>query len=328
MSLPISCCNLCGSSERSKLGRCSLPIELRSDKTSVEVRTLAESVRDSELYECHQCGLRYRKPQLDEQSLGQLYRELPAQAWDYVEADIQSWNVAGKVIRKRFAGQSEIKIVDIGAFDGRFLSMLPKSWNKAAVEPCNSVLESLKQRDIRWISDFPENIPDAEFGQFDVATMFDVFEHLPDPQTTIRQIVRLLRPGGMFLFSTGNSSHWSWNLLAGQHWYLHTIQHLSFANPRSIRWLAEAEGLKLQGRIRHSHQRRTLRHKFQHSLETLHWRGRMSHGPQRHLAGLIQRLPGQRRLMHRDRAPMAVSLNDHMLVCLAKPTVSKETPKR
>lgn len=41
-------------------------------------------------------------------------------------------------------------------------------------------------------------------ASFDVVTLFDVIEHLPDPLGELRAIVRLLKPGGLLLQSTPN----------------------------------------------------------------------------------------------------------------------------
>ncbi|MFC3096484.1 class I SAM-dependent methyltransferase [Alteraurantiacibacter palmitatis] len=39
-------------------------------------------------------------------------------------------------------------------------------------------------------------------GSFDVVTLFDVIEHLTDPMTELREVRRLLKPGGLLLQST------------------------------------------------------------------------------------------------------------------------------
>lgn len=47
---------------------------------------------------------------------------------------------------------------------------------------------------------------DADYaeGGFDVVTLFDVIEHLPDPLAELKAIRRLLKPGGLLLQSTPN----------------------------------------------------------------------------------------------------------------------------
>ena len=44
----------------------------------------------------------------------------------------------------------------------------------------------------------------VEAGSFEILTMFDVLEHVPDPAADIAAAHRLLRPGGLFLLSTPN----------------------------------------------------------------------------------------------------------------------------
>ncbi len=41
-------------------------------------------------------------------------------------------------------------------------------------------------------------------GQFSAVVALHLTEHLPDPAATIRQVSRLLKPGGLFLFATPN----------------------------------------------------------------------------------------------------------------------------
>ena len=43
-----------------------------------------------------------------------------------------------------------------------------------------------------------------EVGEFSVVVALHVVEHLPDPEGTIREVRRILRPGGLFLFATPN----------------------------------------------------------------------------------------------------------------------------
>jgi len=47
-------------------------------------------------------------------------------------------------------------------------------------------------------------VADADFAResFDIVTMFDVIEHVPDPSADLRKIYNLLKPGGLFVVST------------------------------------------------------------------------------------------------------------------------------
>jgi 2-polyprenyl-3-methyl-5-hydroxy-6-metoxy-1,4-benzoquinol methylase len=46
---------------------------------------------------------------------------------------------------------------------------------------------------------------DARAGTYDVVTAIEVLEHLVDPLEGLQSIRRLLRPGGLFFYTTGNA---------------------------------------------------------------------------------------------------------------------------
>ena len=46
-----------------------------------------------------------------------------------------------------------------------------------------------------------------EEGKCSAVVALHVVEHLPDPADTIRQVYRLLKPGGLFLFATPNPGY-------------------------------------------------------------------------------------------------------------------------
>ena len=79
-------------------------------------------------------------------------------------------------------------------------------------------------------------------GSFDVISMIDVFSHLTSPRTTLTELHRLLRPGGVILLATGevtapptkHNVH-SWNL----------GDHLTFLGEDTMSRYAERVGLSI-----------------------------------------------------------------------------------
>lgn len=64
------------------------------------------------------------------------------------------------------------------------------------------LLETGQKVDYRKVS--AENLAAETPGAFDVVTCLEMLEHVPDPASTVRACVQLVRPGGMVFFSTIN----------------------------------------------------------------------------------------------------------------------------
>ncbi len=86
-------------------------------------------------------------------------------------------------------------------------------------------------------------------ASFDLLVMGEVLEHLPDPEATLRRLVRFLKPGGEALASTPNIGHWRIiaGLMVGRFDYaaqgVMDRTHLKWFTPRSLKRAFEQAGL-------------------------------------------------------------------------------------
>lgn len=95
-------------------------------------------------------------------------------------------------------------LLDVGSHCGFFLRRArARGWRTTGVEP--SPTSSALARE-RFQLDVKPGFLDERFsdGSYDVVTMLDVLEHVGRPQLLLREIVRVLRPGGLALIKVPN----------------------------------------------------------------------------------------------------------------------------
>jgi SAM-dependent methyltransferase len=81
-------------------------------------------------------------------------------------------------------------------------------------------------------------------GTFDVVTSIEVIEHVPDPVPFLETVTRLLRPGGLFFFTTGNAHPQRQRLLTWP--YVIPEIHVSFFEPTTIERAFARVGLQTE----------------------------------------------------------------------------------
>jgi SAM-dependent methyltransferase len=97
--------------------------------------------------------------------------------------------------------------------------------------------------DVRSEPDALQHMPDASQ---DVVTMWDVMEHLQEPREMLREIRRILAPGGVLYFATCDVGSLGARLY-GRHWYLIAPPyHLIYFDHESTRQMLEREGFMVR----------------------------------------------------------------------------------
>jgi SAM-dependent methyltransferase len=165
---------------------------------------------------CCNCGLLRQNPYLDWDDLKNYYPD------NYASYQPQTSTITSHMHRwdKRYGLWKRVKIinkykpsgtwVDIGAGTGRILqeASLWKKWKLLAVEPVKHAAEYIQNNsDIIVINNQFEDLEGFE-NHFDIVTMWDVIEHLKNPITCLTKVRDILKPGGIFVFSTPNLKSW------------------------------------------------------------------------------------------------------------------------
>jgi SAM-dependent methyltransferase len=96
-------------------------------------------------------------------------------------------------------------LLDVGCATGLFLErMRRRGWQVAGVE-MNPVIAK-RARDAFGLYVYTGTLESGSFSDaaFDLVTLWDVLEHVPSPRQTLREIGRVLRPGGWLVFRVPN----------------------------------------------------------------------------------------------------------------------------
>lgn len=195
------------------------------------------------LHRCSGCGFLFVHP-LPESSL-EIYSEDyfagASGGHGYVEYDrdkqamIPSFERYLELIETSYGKKG--KMLDVGAATGFFLDIARKrGWETVGVEPSEHAasLGRAKGIDVRTGTLDSLEAPDHSF---DVITLWDVIEHVPEPRDTLRQVRRLLRPGGIIAINTPDADS-LWARVMGMQWHLIVPpEHLHLFGTRSLRRL-------------------------------------------------------------------------------------------
>jgi len=139
------------------------------------------------------------------------------------------------------------KILDIGCGNGRFLKYLLKfgSFELYGTEmEGNSAKRASKIKEINLKTgtlnsdDFPDNF-------FDAVSLFHVFEHLAEPKEILETICKIVKPGGIAVFSFPNIASFQARFFKGKWLHLDPPRHLFFFDPKDFMKIMEEKGFKV-----------------------------------------------------------------------------------
>jgi SAM-dependent methyltransferase len=244
-----------------------LPAEpLTDDRAYVEISTCAlcgcdqstERLRESpfRVVWCCDCGLTYVTPRLRPDLLPLVYDETYWTSPSAKDRGYTDYRAAAplylKTFEKRYAlidriAASPGRALDVGCAAGYFMKVLSDhGWQVEGVELSATIAQHA--RDEYGLSVHVGELATAQFENesFDLVTMWDVVEHVPDPLGLVRRAAELLKPKGAIVIETQNIDSLASRLLRSRWHHFKHMEHLYHFNPATISRLLKTAGFQVE----------------------------------------------------------------------------------
>ncbi len=208
------------------------------------------SKEEFQLYKDDTIDLVFTYPQPKETDLASYY-----ESDDYISHTDSKRSLFEKAYQvvKNSALKSKLKLInelqktkgvllDIGAGTGDFLIIANQNgWQTIGVEPSDKAKQIAKTKNVSYI----ESTRSLEDHSIDVITMWHVLEHVPDVNSQIKELKRLLKTNGTILIAVPNFNSYDAKHY-GVFWAAYDVpRHLWHFSKKSIQHLFEREKLQL-----------------------------------------------------------------------------------
>ena len=129
-----------------------------------------------------------------------IMREVEDKHWWYVGRRRIIASFVARICRElRAEGRSDVHILDIGCGTGGNLETLSKFGRAEGVDISTEALDFCRARGLNNVREGAAETLPYEGESFDLVTGLDVVEHLDDDVAGLREMRRVLRPGGRLL---------------------------------------------------------------------------------------------------------------------------------
>lgn len=162
--------------------------------------------------QCKNCGLIFQYPPLPFSKVQEYYPENYESFITKIDIDKMSTIQKASIyygLYKRIRIIRKFKksgsILDVGCSTGLFLKTLQDTgkWNCTGIEPNEYAAAIALSYDLNVLQGTLENL-DMSKNQFDVITLWDVLEHIPNPNQDLERIYRIIKDDGILVVRVPN----------------------------------------------------------------------------------------------------------------------------
>ncbi|MEA2443648.1 MAG: hypothetical protein QOJ12_940 [Thermoleophilales bacterium] len=204
---------------------------------------------------CNRCDHLFVTPRMPDEAMPVLYG---SRYWDDYTRAIGSptikerlpfdhANGLGKLRRDVLPFRTSGRLIDVGGSSGGLVRQaLDLGFDAVGLEPAPEICELA--RSVHGVTMYCGALRDQGFADasFDIVTLHDVLEHMFEPVDELREIRRILAPGGLFVCETPTSSSLNFADLGADGWStVSPLEHVHLFNEQNAARVLEETGFRI-----------------------------------------------------------------------------------
>ena len=212
-------------------------------------------IKDSFIHErCKTCSFVYLNPRLNNEAtfsfynsdVNEIYNE---EKFHAINAELNPDDISNinnyKLLKNHVRDLKGKKLLEIGPGRGVFLKEAHKDGMNVNAIELNELLINQLEKFCNYVytKDLLELKLEAEF--YDYVYFRDVIEHIPDPMPFLKEVFRILKPGGYVLIDTHNIDSLINKATGKYHTVIFAFEHPVHWSPKTLKLACEKVGFKL-----------------------------------------------------------------------------------
>lgn len=232
-------CAICGSREYKVVYPATRKV-VSQDQIIAMFKSSGDEPLTEQMVQCTQCGLLYVNPRLKASLIIGGYSA--GDDAKFVSQEEGRMRTFVRCLREIERYCPPGKVLDIGTAGGTFLAAAQRrGWIPVGIEPNKWLCDWGKRR---YGVDIRQGTLDQQHftpGSFDVVTLWDVLEHVPDPTKTLTDVAAMVKPGGHLVVNYPDMGSWIARLM-GKRWVFVLNVHLYYFTQQTMKKLLDKVG--------------------------------------------------------------------------------------
>ncbi len=209
------------------------------------------SIQGFAIVRCNSCSMTFVNPRICNEQIFDIYR------YEYFQRRKDGYDNYQTIAHLRIQTfekwyqdilpfcKSKGLALDIGCAAGYFLDVLKRDlWQTEGIELEEKMYQSLIKQGYKVSNQPLEDFVPSD--QYDLITMFDVIEHLPELQADFAKLADMLSANGILVLATPNIDSFQSKVFGDRWFQFKPIEHLYYFSPRTLKHLAQKHGLYIE----------------------------------------------------------------------------------